>query len=101
MELRFNCSICPSFASLNCGLKVRHIGSVHAWEPHFRVTCGIDGCIQTYTSYRRYREHIVNKHSELLSNESVGTQDTHEPSSHSIQELDSAPFNEPVTEVVT
>ena len=65
------------------------------------VTCGIDGCIRTYTSYRRYRDHIVNKHSELLSDERVNTEDTHESSSHSIEEMDSAPFDEPVTEAST
>ena len=90
MELRFNCSICHSFASLDYASVVRHIGSVHAWEPQFRVTRGIDGCIRTYTSYRRYRDHIVNKHSELLSDQRVNTEDTHESSSHSIEEMDSA-----------
>ena len=100
MESRFNCSICHSFASLDYASVVRHIGSVHAWEPRFKVTCGIDGCIRTYTSYRRYRAHIVNKHSEHISDERVNTEETfldHE--THSIEEMDSVCFDDPVTEI--
>ena len=100
MESRFNCSICHSFASLDYASVVRHIGSAHAWEPRFKVTCGIDGCIRTYTSYRRYRAHIVNKHSEHISNERVNTEETfldHE--THGIEEMDSVCFDDPVTEV--
>lgn len=43
---------------------VRHIGSVHSWEPRFTVTCGIEGCMRKYTSYRCFREHIFKKHSD-------------------------------------
>ena len=104
MESRFNCSICHSFASLDYASVVRHIGFVHAWEPRFRVTCGIEGCIRTYTSYRCYRAHIVNKHNELISDESVNTEESflqnsdHE-ATHSIEEMDSAPFDDSLTEV--
>ena len=72
---RFSCSICNFFASLDYASVIRHIGSVHSWEPRFRITCGIEGCMRTYTSYRRYREHIINKHSELLIDDSMDTED--------------------------
>ena len=75
MDSRFSCSICNSFASLNYASVIQHIGSVHAWEPRFRITCGIDGCIRKYTSYRCYREHIINKHSELLQDDSMDTEE--------------------------
>ena len=74
MDSRFSCSICNSFASLDYASVIRHIGSVHAWEPQFRITYGIEGCIRTYTSYRRYREHIINKHSELLRDDNMDTE---------------------------
>ena len=101
MESRFNCSICHSFASLDYASVVRHIGSVHAWEPRFKVTCGIDGCMRTYTSYRRYRAHIVNKHSEHMSDERVDTEEglDHETDMYGIEEMDSVSFDDPVTEV--
>ena len=37
---------------------LHHIGSVHAWKPHFNITCGIDGCVSTYRSFRCYKTHI-------------------------------------------
>ena len=82
MDSRFSCSICDSFASLNYSAVVRHIGSVHAWEPRFRITCGIEGCIRTYTSYRRYREHITNKHGDLLIDDTMDTGEVQQDSQH-------------------
>ena len=106
MESRFNCSICHSFASLDYASVVRHIGSVHAWEPRFKVTCDIDGCMRTYTSYRCYRAHIVNKHSEhnIISDERVNTEEAfldHETHIYGTEEMDSVSFDDPVTEVST
>ena len=103
MESRFNCSICHSYASLDYASVVRHIGSVHAWEPRFKVTCGIDGCMRTYTSYRRYRAHIVNKHCELISDERVDTEEAldHETHMYGADEMDSVSNDDPVTEVST
>ena len=52
------------------------------------------------TSYRCYRAHIVNKHSERISDERVNTEETfldHE--THSIEEMDSVCFDDPVTEI--
>ena len=71
MDSRFSCSICNSFGAQDYASVIRHIGSVHAWEPRFRVTCGIEGCVRTYTSYRRYREHIIHKHGELLRDDDM------------------------------
>ena len=45
---------------------MRYVGSVHAWEPWFRITCGIERYTWKYKSYKCYRDHIFNKHSELL-----------------------------------
>ena len=78
MDSRFSCSICNSFASLDYASVIRHIGSVHAWDPRFRITCGIEGCVRTYTSYRCYREHIINKHSELLREDNMDAEPQHD-----------------------
>ena len=71
MDSRFSCSICNSFGAQDYASVIRHIGSVHAWEPRFRITCGIEGCVRAYTSYRRYREHIIHKHGELLRDDDM------------------------------
>lgn len=61
---QFTCSICKSFAAMDYVAVIRHIGSDHSWEPRFRVTCGIEGCMRVYKSYRCFREHIFNKHGD-------------------------------------
>jgi len=97
MDSRFSCSICDSFASLNYSAVVRHIGSVHAWEPRFKITCGIEGCIRTYTSYRRYREHITNKHGDLLIDDAMDTGEVQEDYQHvhgSDEEMMVNPFDD-------
>ena len=76
---------------------VRHIGSVHAWEPRFKITCGIEGCIRTYTSYRRYREHITNKHGDLLIDDAMDTGEVQQDSQHvhgSDEEMMVNPFDD-------
>ena len=104
MESRFNCSICHSFASLDYTSVLQHIGSVHAWEPWFKITCGIEGCVHTYTSYRCYRDHIMNKHGKLISDKGINTEELFlqdsEPT-YSNEEMDPAPFDDSMTEVST
>ena len=75
MESRFTCSICQSFTARNYLAVIRHIGSVHSHEPRFMITCGIEGCIRKYKSYRRFRDHIFNSHSETVPNDTHGNID--------------------------
>ena len=81
MESRFTCSLCHSFAALDYLSVLRHIRSVHSWEPHFNITCGIDGCVRTYRSFRCYKAHIFTKHSHFVS-QPVNTTDIEEPTIH-------------------
>lgn len=67
MALKYTCSVCYAFSAPNYQSVIRHIGSVHSWEPHFRITCGVDGCPRSYSSYRSFRKHIMDKHQEILS----------------------------------
>ena len=39
------------------------------WEPRFNVNCGVEGCPRTYTSYRSFRRHLLEKHQEVIENE--------------------------------
>ena len=70
--LKYTCSLCHSFASPNFEAVLRHIGSIHSFEPNFRITCGVDGCPRTYTSYRSYRKHILKKHGSWIKESDSG-----------------------------
>lgn len=56
------CPLCDSFAAPNLKGVVRHIGVVHAHEPGFRVTCGVDGCTKSYRKFVSYKKHMYVKH---------------------------------------
>lgn len=67
---KHTCCLCYSFAAMNYEAVLRHIGVVHSWEPNFNIPCGINGCPKVYTSYRAYRKHVIQKHQELIVDES-------------------------------
>ena len=56
---------------------LKHIGLVHANEPNFNVSCGIQGCPRTYKNYYSFRKHLQRRHQDCLvskpfSNPSLG-----------------------------
>ena len=70
---RYSCTICYKFAAPNFRCVLRHIGSVHSFEPNFYITCGIDECPRTYSSYRSFRKHMLKSHMNTLEEESTET----------------------------
>ena len=63
--------LCCSFSAPTYQSVIRHIGSVRSQEPRFNVTCGIEGCprtSRTYTSYRSFRRHLMEKHQQVMEN---------------------------------
>ncbi|XP_064461573.1 uncharacterized protein LOC135371450 [Ornithodoros turicata] len=42
----------------------RHLCSSHSHEKNW--VCGLQGCVKTYQSYFRYRQHVTAKHGDLL-----------------------------------
>lgn len=73
MAQKYTCSVCYAFSAPNYRSVIRHIGSVHSWEPRFKIICGVDGCPRSYTSYRSFRKHIIDKHQEILADEEAST----------------------------
>ena len=69
--MRFTCTICQRFAYPNLQGVMRHIGSVHAHEPYFKVTCGIGGCPRTYTNFPSFQKHIRRVHVTVLELENA------------------------------
>ena len=63
---RILCFLCTSFAGRSFADVVRHIGYVHACDPHFFVTCGLHGCKQQYRSYSGYRKHLYKAHADVM-----------------------------------
>ena len=63
---KYVCSVCQNFAASSFDSVLRHIGSIHSCEPNLHLTCGIEGCPRTYTSYRSYRKHLFKKHQEFV-----------------------------------
>ncbi len=53
---------------------LRHIGSVHSYEPGFQITCGVEGCARTYSNFRSFQKHLTRQHKAVL--ESDATEDT-------------------------
>lgn len=76
MSDRKLCWICYRFAAPTLKAVIRHIGSVHSFDPGFRICCGIQECPRIYTNWNSFRKHLYRKH---------GT------------EMETVPSNEPVT----
>ncbi len=65
-QKRITCPICHTFAARNLKGIVRHIGSIHAFEPGFSVVCGLGSCPRTYRNYHGYRKHLYQKHPHFM-----------------------------------
>jgi hypothetical protein len=57
----FACNMC-SFLSVRHLALLSDMGKVHAIEDDFKDTCGLDGCVKTYTNYNSYRSHVYRIH---------------------------------------
>ena len=53
----YTCVICNHFCATSMTGVLKHIGLVHAHEPNFHVSCGIQGCPRTYKNYYSFRKH--------------------------------------------
>ena len=50
---------------------LRHVGLVHAHDPHFHVVCGMEGCCRSYSNFLSYKKHLYRKHRMYLDHSSV------------------------------
>ena len=42
---------------------MKHVSRVHSHSSGFSITCGIQGCLRSYTNYTSWSKHVNNKHS--------------------------------------
>ena len=59
------CWICYKIASMLKGI-IRHMDAVHAYDPHFSVCCGVDGCSRTYTNFYSFKKLLYRRHRARL-----------------------------------
>lgn len=62
----WRCPLCQFFAAPGPKGVLRHIGSVHAHECNFHITCGVQGCPRSYSNYHSYKKHWYKKHRDVL-----------------------------------
>lgn len=77
---------------------LRHIGSVHSFEPNFHVSCGINDCPRTYENYHSFRKHLNRHHPECLKPSSSSTGSS-EDINHLIHVDGEQPEDETITEI--
>ena len=94
--MRFSCTICHRFASSTLKRVVRHIGSVHSFEPGFQITCGVNGCARTYTNFRSFQKHLTRQHQAAFEK---NTTDDSTADSHVLEE--EIPLNIDASPIVT
>ena len=56
------CFLCSSFAGSSFSDVFRHIQAVHAHDPDFHITCGLDGCVRRYDKFGSYKVHLYREH---------------------------------------
>lgn len=61
-------SLCPlcTFEAPNVTIFLRHLRTVHSSDPHFIVTCGLDGCTTTSKSFSSLYSHIYRRHPDFI-----------------------------------
>ena len=60
-----NCPLC-AFEAPEIPLVLSHLRVVHSSDPHFAVTCGLDGCVTTSKSFAALYSHIYRHHTEVI-----------------------------------
>lgn len=68
--MKFNCSIC-GIVCLSFRRLCSHLGTNHSGQP-YRISCGINGCLQTFTSSAAYRMHGYRKHRDFINQSVTG-----------------------------
>lgn len=61
---------------------ITHVGLVHAHEPHFSITCGINDCQAAFSKYHSFRRHVYRKHKPSVLNSLEVVEDGFENHAH-------------------
>ena len=50
---------------------IKHIRVFHTFEPNFKFTCGINGCVRSYTNIGSFKNHVSTVHCNTDSNDTA------------------------------
>ena len=64
VELELRCSLCTGLSVQfnTIGDYIKHLRLFHAHRPDFRVTCGINGCLKSYSNLGSFKNHVLFVH---------------------------------------
>ena len=54
---------------------IQHIGLIHAHEPNFQISCGINDCCSSFKIFESFRRHIYRKHFHSNSDKNCAEED--------------------------
>lgn len=41
---------------------LKHVQLFHSHQPGFSITCGLDGCLRSFSSFKSFRNHVYSYH---------------------------------------
>lgn len=63
---RLICPLCPPERTVNLNMNLtdflKHVQLFHSHQPGFSITCGLDGCLRSFSSFRSFRNHVYSYH---------------------------------------
>ena len=64
MSRSVTCTLCADKLSVkfNVSEYIQHVRLFHAYKPDFKITCGINGCLRSYTNVGTFRNHVPTAH---------------------------------------
>ena len=64
MSRSVTCTLCADKLSVkfNVSEYIQHVRLFHAYKPDFKITCGINGCLRSYTNVGTFRNHVSAAH---------------------------------------
>lgn len=62
----FHCPLCSGVFLPSYRAWLSHLRHVHAHDPNFHITCGVDSCPSTFRKFTTLYSHVYRKHKQLL-----------------------------------
>lgn len=64
MSRSVTCTLCRNDLNVkfNTSEYINHVRLFHAYKPDFRITCGINGCLRSYTNLGTFKNHVSAAH---------------------------------------
>lgn len=64
MEEEIICKLCSAASHLKFNIKgyIQHVRLFHAHKADFRIVCGINGCLRSFTNFGTFINHVYSVH---------------------------------------